>query len=268
MSVFAVLAELWDRVTGTQPAPPGWVVAASGVAALILVWDRRAWRLTRNAITIAHEGGHALASLLSGRRLGGIRLHSDTSGETRTRGRPDGPGMVLTALAGYLTPPLLGVGAAWLLAAHHVIALLWLLLLLLFATFLVMRNAYGLLAVLIAAAAVSAVTWLAAASAQSAFGYCAAWFLLLGGVRPVAELWRSRRRARRRGNSAGRGNSTGKAAGSAPGRGAASDADQLARLTGVPGGVWVALFLLVSVAALLLGAWLLVPGSMHVLRIR
>jgi Peptidase M50B-like len=245
MSVLAVLAELWDRVTAAQPAPPEWVVAASGVVALVVVVNRWAWHLTRNAITIAHEGGHALASLLSGRKLGGIRLHSDTSGETRSRGKPDGPGMVLTALAGYVTPPLLGAGAAWLLAAHHVVALLWLLLVLLCVTFLVMRNAYGVVAVLVTAAAVSVVTLLASALVQSAFGYCAAWFLLLGGVRPVAELWRSRRRSRRSGRGA-------------------SDADQLARLTGVPGGVWVGLFWLVAVAALVLGARLLVPGSLHV----
>jgi Peptidase M50B-like len=98
--------------------------------------------------------------------------------------------------------------------------------------------------VLVTAAAVSVVTLLASALVQSAFGYCAAWFLLLGGVRPVAELWRSRRRARRSGRGA-------------------SDADQLARLTGVPGGVWVGLFWLVAVAALVLGARLLVPGSLH-----
>ena len=116
MPVLTVLQHLWDRVTGTQPAPPDWVVAVSGVVALIAVINGWFWHLTRNAITIAHEGGHALVSLLAGRRLQGIRLHSDTSGETRSRGRPDGPGLVLTTLAGYLTPPLLGAGAACLLA--------------------------------------------------------------------------------------------------------------------------------------------------------
>jgi hypothetical protein len=260
MSVLAVLAELWDRVTAAQPAPPDWVVAASGVAALAVVLNRRAWQLTRNVITIAHEGGHALASLLTGRRLGGIRLHADTSGETRTRGKPDGIGMVLTALAGYLTPPLLGAGAAWLLAAHHGTALLWLLFLLLWATFLTMRNAFGVVAVLLTAAAVSAVTLLASALVQSAFGYCAAWFLLLGGVRPVAELWRSRRRARRPARP-GRPARVGRPA---PG---ASDADQLARLTGVPGGVWVGLFWLVALAALALGARLLVPPTVPLPRL-
>jgi Peptidase M50B-like len=250
MSVFTVAAELWDRVAGTQPAPPVSVVAASGGAALLVVLNPRAWRLARNAITIAHEGGHALVSLLSGRRLEGIRLHSDTSGETVSRGRRTGPGMVFTAFAGYVTPSLLGAGAAVLLAAHHVIMLLWLFLVLLGATFLAIRNAYGVLAVLATTGAVCVVTLLASAPVQAAFGYGAAWFLLLGGLRPVAELSRSRARSRRRG------------------RPLTSDADQLARLTRVPGGVWVAVFGLVAVVALVLGARLLIPASVHLPKLR
>ena len=262
MPVLTVLQHLWDRVTGTQPAPPDWVVAVSGAVALVVVVNGWFWHLARNAITIAHEGGHALVSVLAGRRLQGIRLHSDTSGETRSRGRPDGPGLVLTTMAGYLTPPLLGAGAACLLAAHHVVLLLWLVLVLLAATLLAIRNAYGALAVLVTAAAVVAVTWLATARVQAGFGYAAAWFLLLGGVRPVVELQRSRGRARRYRRAAGPGRVMWQ------GRAPQSDADQLAGLTGVPGGVWVALFLLVAFAALALGAWLLVPGPLHVPRIR
>ena len=110
------MALFWDRLTAAQSAPPVWVVAASAVVALLAVASPRLWRVTRIAITIAHESGHAAASLLSGRRLEGIRLHADTSGETVSRGRRNGPGIVITALAGYLTPPLLGAGAAALLA--------------------------------------------------------------------------------------------------------------------------------------------------------
>jgi hypothetical protein len=238
----SVLRELWDRVSGTQPLPAVWIIAVGGIVALALVADRRTWHLTRNAITIAHEGGHALVSVLSGRRLEGIRLHSDTSGVTYSRGRGSGPGIVLTTAAGYITPSLLGAGAAWLLAAHHVTAMLWLLLALLVATFLAIRNLYGALAVLVTAGAVCAVSLLATAAVQAFFSYSAAWFLLLGGVRPIVELQRERSRR----------------------RGAQSDADQLARLTGVPGGVWVAVFGLVAVAALVLGGRLLIPATLHV----
>ena len=244
MAALSVVGELWDRVWGTQPAPPGWEVAACAGAALLVIASRPAWHVARNAITIAHEGGHAVVSLLTGRKLDGIRLHADTSGVTYSRGRRNGPGIVATAAAGYVAPSLLGLGAAWLLAAHHVTAMLWLLLALLAATFLAIRNAFGVLAVLVTAAAVFAVSYLAPAAVQSAFGYATAWFLLLGGIRPVAEMQQGRRQAMRRRQPL------------------TSDADQLARLTPVPAGVWVAVFWLVAVAALVTGARLLVPASL------
>ena len=75
----SVIAEVWHRIAGTQPGPPAWIVGVSAVAALLVVGVDGSWRLARNAITIAHEGGHALISVLSGRRLDGIRLHADTS---------------------------------------------------------------------------------------------------------------------------------------------------------------------------------------------
>ena len=169
-------------------------------------------------------------------RLEGIRLHSDSSGVTYSRGKRRGPGLVLTAAAGYLTPSLLGAGAAGLLAARHQTALLWLALILLAATFLAIRNAFGALAVLATAGCVFAVSYFASAAVQAGFAYLFAWFLLLGGMRPALEL-ASRRRQRR----------------------GVSDADQLARLTGVPRGAWVTLFLLVCAAALALGTRLLIP---------
>ena len=87
--------------------------------------------------------------------------------------------------------------------------------------------------------------------------------LLFGGradparVRPIVELQRSRRRGRR-----SRGRPVRPGAVVWQGRAPESDADQLAGLTRVPGGVWVGLFLLVAFAALALGAWLLVPGPL------
>lgn len=229
----SVLTEVWHKLAGTQPVPTAWVVAASGVAALVIVLAGVTWQLTRNVITIAHEGGHALVSVLSGRRLEGIRLHADTSGETYSRGRRTGPGVVLTAAAGYVTPPLLGLGSAWLLSAGHVTAMLWLALALLLLTLVVIRNAYGFVAALATAAAVFAVSWQARPVVQAVFAYGCSWFLLLGGVRPVFELARRRRRT--------------------------SDADQLGRLTPIPAGVWVFAFAVLALASLALGARLLVP---------
>jgi len=239
-----VLARLWDRVSGSQPLPPAWVIGLTGLVALIVVLDTRSWRLAGKVVTIAHEGGHALVSVLSGRRLDGIRLHADSSGVTYSRGRRNGPGLVLTAAAGYVMPSLLGAGAAALLAARHLTAMLWLALVLLVATFLAVRNLFGAVAVLVTAGGVFAVSYYATAIVQAGFAYLAAWFLLFGGVRPVLELARGSLGRRQRWT-----------------RG--SDADQLARLTGAPAGLWVSLFMLVSVAALVIGAVLLLPPGWH-----
>jgi hypothetical protein len=243
-----VLASVWDRVSGSQPLPPVWVVGLTGLAAVIVVLNTGLWRPASKVITIAHEGGHALVSLLSGRKLDGIRLHSDSSGVTYSRGRRTGPGLVLTAAAGYVMPSLLGAGAAALLAERHLTAMLWLALVLLAATFLAIRNVFGAVAVLATAVAVFAVSYYAPPAVQAGFAYLAAWFLLFGGVRPVLELARSRRRNVARGPQA---------------RTRGSDADQLARMTGVPAGLWVALFALVALAALAVGASLLIPSGWH-----
>jgi hypothetical protein len=156
--------------------------------------------------------------------------------------------MVFTAFAGYVTPPLLGAGAAVLLFTHHVTLLLWAFLALLLAAFVMMRNAFGIVVALVVGGAVFGVTAYATSLVQALFSYGVAWFLLFGGLRPVVELARSQRRDRRR-------------------RGGVSDADQLARLTGVPRGVWVCLFALVALVAIVVGARLLVPASVHVPRV-
>ena len=77
-------------------------------------------------ITITHEGAHGVAAFVTGRRLEGIRLHSDTSGLTVSSGRPSGPGMVTMLVAGYLGPAVVGLGAVGLLLAGHSLGLLWL----------------------------------------------------------------------------------------------------------------------------------------------
>ncbi|MGW0395036.1 M50 family metallopeptidase [Streptomyces sp. NPDC003042] len=232
----SITADLWDRLTGIQTEPAWWLVVATGLAALATVGPRPLWQLSRNAITIAHEGGHGLLALLTGRRLQGIRLHSDTSGVTVSRGRPTGTGMVLTAAAGYTAPSLLGLGGAALLSAHRITLLLWAATALLVVMLVMIRNAYGVLTVVLTGGTFVLVSWLTPTEVQAVFAYAVVWFLLLGGVRPVFELQAKRRR------------------GGAPD----SDADQLGRLTHVHPLVWLLLFHTVALCSLIGGGrWLL-----------
>jgi hypothetical protein len=147
--------------------------------------------------------------------------------------------MVFTAMAGYLTPPLLGLAFALLLSANRITLMLWAAMALLAALLIKIRNAYGAMSVLGTGLLIFAVSWFGSDTLQAGFAYLAAWFLLFAGARPVVELQRLRSRHR------------------AP----ASDADQLAYLTGIPGISWVVLFGAVALVALFLGGELMAPAS-------
>jgi len=225
----------WGAITIDELEPASWLVVATGVVALAAVALDDVWRWSRNVVTIVHEGGHALAAILTGRRLTGIRLHSDTSGLTLSVGRPSGVGMVVTTSAGYLAPSLVGLAGVALLAADQVTVMLWGAAALLVAMLIMIRNAYGALTLVACGAVVVGLSLYTSPDVQAAFGYGITWFLLFGAVRPVGELWRQRRRQ----------------------EGRYSDAAQLARLTPFPTSAWVGFFGLATVAALAVGGLLL-----------
>ncbi len=233
----SVLGEWWRRASVTTPALDAstlLVIAATALVAVIVVWPA-----VRMVVTVCHEAGHGVAATLTGRSLRGIRLHSDTSGVTVTRGRPTGAGMVLTLLAGYPAASVVGLVAAWLAGAGHPVGMLWLLVALLGVMVMKIRNLYGGLVVVGLGGALGLATWYAPTHVLVWLAYGLAWLLLFAGPRPVVELALSRRRA------------TG-----------GSDAAQLARLTHLPRLVWIGLWLAATTGSLVLGtAWML-PGLM------
>jgi len=221
-----------------QPPPAPLVVALAAVIAGALVLPRAIWPYTRVLVTITHEGAHGVAALLTGRRLQGIRLHSDASGLTVSSGRPSGPGMVTMLLAGYLGSAVVGLGAVALLIAGHSLGLLWLFVILLALLLVQIRNFYGFVLVVGCAVVLILVSWYLPATMQSGLAYVLTWTLLLAAPKPVLELIRQRR----------------------GGRAPHSDADQLARLTRVPASLWAGGFLIVNCAGLVLGTVLLLPA--------
>jgi hypothetical protein len=225
-----VIGELWRRALATQPVPGQQLSAVIGLVALAAVL--LAWPLVRLLVTVCHEAGHAVVATLAGRRLSGIRVHSDTSGVTVSSGRPTGPGMVATLLAGYPAASAVGLGAAWLAGAGHASGLLWLLVALLALMLLKIRNLYGALVVLGTGLVAGFASWYLPPEWLAILAVGVAWLFLLAGPRPVVELL-----ARQR-----------------PG----SDAAQLAAITHVPRVLWGLAWLALTVGALALGgAWLL-----------
>lgn len=204
------------------------------LALTVVVWQH-SWRFVRVAITLAHEGSHAVVALICGRSLHGVRVHRDTSGVTVSRGPARGMGAILTFAAGYPGPALLGILAAWVLARGYPTVVLWSVLILLAAMTVQIRNWFGVLAICGTALPVAAISWFCSPSAQSGVAYLIVWMLLFGGTRTVLDLHRGRRRP--------------------PG---ASDADQLAQLTWFPAMAWVVCFASITIAATGVGGWILV----------
>ncbi|MGH8876054.1 MAG: M50 family metallopeptidase [Stackebrandtia sp.] len=234
------LAELWEHLFSTAKPTDAWIVIATGVVAVVVVMVSGSWRLARNVVTIAHEGGHAMIAILTGRSLHGIRLHADTSGLTYTRGSRGGPSAILTLLAGYLTPAVIGLLSAWLIWMGNIVLLLWIMIVLLVAMAVFIRNLYGVFSIVVVGFAIFAIAWWANPEIQSTLAYAGAWFLLIGSVRPVWEVWRQRTRGQQRN----------------------SDPDQLAELTHVPATLWLILFALFNIGAMALGFQLLFPPGL------
>jgi hypothetical protein len=227
-----LLAELWRRALATQPLPsPGGSGLLAVVALLAVVFG---WPVVRTLVTICHEAGHALVAVVVGRRLSGVRVHSDTSGLTVSRGRKTGPGMVATLFAGYPAAAVVGLGIAGLTGTGHASGVLWLLVLLAVVLLVWIRNMYGALVVIAAGVAVALVTWYAPPTSLGWIATGLAWLFLLSAPRPVLELLRRH----------------------SPG----SDAAQLAALTHVHRYVWGILWLVLTIAALAAGALWMIPG--------
>ncbi|GAB6897342.1 M50 family metallopeptidase [Kineosporia succinea] len=236
----------WDNLGWDSLGDQRVMVVVLAVAAIVLTGERTTWHVLRNVVTIAHEGGHAVIALLMGRELAGIKLHSDTSGVTLSRGKPRGPGMIFTALAGYPAPSLLGVGLAALIGLDLITVLLWVVVALLAILLTQIRNAFGVLTVVLTGgAAVAVMVW---GNERTALGFACAvtWLLLIGGLRAVIELQRSRRA---------------QGSGRRGGPPVTSDADQLAWLSHVPGVLWVTVFFVLSLVCIVAGGWLMLSWN-------
>ncbi len=228
--------EIWERASTTQPLPGELVGLVLAMVALLLVAHPTAYRWLRHGVTVVHEAGHAAVAVLVGRRLSGIRLHSDTSGLTLSRGRPRGAGMVATLLAGYPAPALVGLLGAMVLGRGYAVALLWAVVLVAALMVLFVRNLYGLWVLVVLGLGVAATSWWVPDEVLVWLAYLMVWTLLLAAPRSVIELARAGRRA------------------------AGSDAHQLAALTHLPVVLWVGLLLVVTVACLAVGGALILGG--------
>lgn len=227
------LEDFWGQLIGVQSRPEPWMLFLAWGVALLAVFTP-AWSVTRNLITVVHEGGHAVTALFWGRRVSGIKLHSDTSGVTVSKGKPYGLGMIFTALAGYTAPAILGLGIQYLVSEGRIFLGVVILAVLLLGIFLSIRNFWGLIVTVPLLFAFYFILQFDQ-HLQTLLLLMIATFLIVASIKPIIELQIQRMRGEAEG----------------------SDADQLQKLTLIiPAVLWVLIFLLVSLAANVLAVWL------------
>lgn len=195
-------------------------------AAVALSVPRVTWRWFGLYVTFVHELGHALAALMTGRIVRGIRLNLNHSGETVSVGRGSA-GIAWSGFWGYPAPAVAGAAMIWAAASGWAGAALSIGAILLLVALLFIRNLVGV-AIAVGCAILAQLLVLFSDREFSAYVVvCLGIALVVGAVKDwfkVAAVHAKRRRLE------------------------SSDAYILARTTGVPAVIWLGGFALVILA--------------------
>lgn len=205
-----------------------WVLLGVGLASF-----GGAYRLLQPVVTLIHECGHAFIAFLAGRRLAGIRVWRDTSGETLSIGRSSGLGVSLTLMAGYPAPGVLGVV---LLAGHRggvELGVCAVLSVLAAGALLLLRNAYAFAVALVLGLGVCIGAYYGGTQILGPAMVVAGSYLAVAGLRGSYEQTTL--------------------------RGAQHDAASLARLTWLPDAAWKGFFFLVALMTVIAAGWIIRP---------
>ncbi|WP_240034707.1 M50 family metallopeptidase [Glaciihabitans arcticus] len=194
------------------------------VAAAALSIPRFTWAWFGLFTTLVHELGHAVAALLTGRVIHGIRIRRNHSGEAVSSGR-GGFGPVVSGFFGYPAPAVVGAAQLWSVFNGYTAIALFVGGVILAVTLLVIRNLFGVL-VVAASAGASALLWFYASPEVQGYALLViGTALLVGSVRGLLTVVGVHTRRRDQLQT--------------------SDAYLLFRRTGVPSPVWLLLFAVV-----------------------
>jgi len=222
MTASALVASLQriDQVQAHLSLPLSALLAILAIGAAFFRW---LWPVTQHITTMAHEGAHATMGSAIGRQVKGITFKSNGFGATNVAGK-GGLGNASTAIVGYLGPSAFGVGAAEMIKAGYIVAVLWVGVAGLFAILTLLRRSFGIVSVIVALVLLFMVAGFASVHVQVVTAYVLAWFLLISGVQMIR----------------------------IDGKGA-SDAKKLQGLTKIPSRFWSGFWLAGSVVALVFG---------------
>lgn len=183
---WAALKEHWQQTAPALPDLP--ILFLLFALACLLVLTPQIWRWAGYFVTVVHEGGHAVAGLTVGRRLHGIKIRWDRSGETMSAGSGFIPFRIWTTWWGYPAPAVLGSVYLWAAAEGYQGIAMTITLIISFILFLQIRSFMALISISITMAATWALWWYAPDNVVVMALYGLGWFLILGGIRVLLDL--------------------------------------------------------------------------------
>jgi hypothetical protein len=157
------------------PAPVSLII---GMLVFIAVLGPTLWKITIHAETVVHEAAHAMVGLAAGRRIRRVEINPNGGGSTLMVPQA-GFGYGVAAFVGYVGPSAAGLLAAWLISIGRIVAVLWLGGLLLAVMLLMVRNFFGGIVILACGALLYFILRYTAAGVEIAVAYGVTWFLLL-----------------------------------------------------------------------------------------
>ncbi len=219
-----------SRIGEIQVPLPAPVALSIGMLVFIGLLGTTLWKIATHAVTVVHEGAHAMVGLAAGRKIRRVEINPKGGGTTRIVPQT-GFGYGAAAFAGYVGPSAAGLVAAWLISIGHMVAVLWLGGLLLAAMVLLVRNFFGGIVILACGALLYLVLRHATAGVETAVAYAVTWFLLLSAPKDALSAARKPKDV--------------------------ADAKILAGMTPLWPSAWCFLWLVGTIAALLFGGAIL-----------
>ena len=207
------------------------VVAGAAFLVLLVVLFAFSW--ADLLIAVVHEGGHMVMAVLTFRGFTWFRIFGPGSAETELVKDHWGPGDFILTLAGYLSPPILGLGGAAVLAEGNAWGVLVVAAILMFWAFLYAREGLANVVTLAAFGAILVLLWRGSTFLQLTVAVLIVWLLLIGGVVDAVKM----------------------------GRSGGADAAWMARRTWIPAIVWQAFWVTVALVCLYVGGRLLFTGT-------
>lgn len=223
------------QATAVPEFPLSTLLVLVAIAAVLSI-PRFSWRIFGLYVTFVHELGHAFAALMAGRRVHGLKIGLNHSGQLLSSGRP-GAGATWSGFWGYPAPAVVGLGMIAAVSYGRAGAAMSVGALLLLLSLIFLRNWTAILVALLSAITAQLLVVFASQMTISWIVLVLGIALSVGAIRDWFKV--AGVHTRRRSQLAN------------------SDAYILSRSTRVPAGVWLVAFAVVIVAAVGCSAYLI-----------